>query len=117
MTLSSRGGRSPSSPGRVHAGHASRKRLPWGARDAVDAGGYNGLGHRNIGQDSGEATRQLRLPFPRRAEEQQVVIRIPVSLSTLSPLRAGVDGHGSHFTFLNAPQSVALSSSSCCDHL
>jgi hypothetical protein len=82
----------------------------------VNAGGVEGFGHPHVGQDSGEAARQPRFPCPRRAAEQQVVIRLPVPLSTWSPLRAGVDGHGSHFTFLNAPQSLALSPSSCCDH-
>jgi hypothetical protein len=66
------------------------------AGDAMNARGLQRFGETHRWQNGGQPPRQHRFPDPRWAEEQQVVIRIAVPLSTLSPLQAGVDGCCDH---------------------
>jgi hypothetical protein len=47
------------------------------AGDAVDAGGFNGFGEGHRRQDGGEPPRQPRLPHPRRAQEENIMVTTP----------------------------------------
>jgi hypothetical protein len=47
--------------------------------DAMEAGGLEGFGERHRRQDGGEPPRQPRLPSPRGAEQEEVMVKIPAS--------------------------------------
>jgi hypothetical protein len=52
---------------------------PGEAGDAMDAGGFNGFGQGQIGEDRRQASGQPRLPRPGRPQEQDVGVRTPAS--------------------------------------
>jgi hypothetical protein len=80
----------------TRAGYDPRRTIPREGSDAMNARGLQRFGETHRWQNGGQPPRQHRFPDPRWAEEQQVVIRIAVPLSTLSPLQAGVDGCCDH---------------------
>jgi hypothetical protein len=49
----------------------------------VDAGGVDGFGQGQIGQDGGAPARQHRLPCAWGAEQQDIMVRTPASVSAL----------------------------------
>jgi hypothetical protein len=58
---------------------------PGAAGDAMDAGGVEGLGQGQIGEDCRQASGQPRCPRPGRPQEQDVGVTMPASPSA-SPL-------------------------------
>jgi hypothetical protein len=51
--------------------------------DAMNTGGVEGFGQGHRRQDGGDAAGQPRLPRPRRAQEEDVMVRTPASASAL----------------------------------
>jgi hypothetical protein len=52
---------------------------PGEAGDAVDTRGLDGLGQGHRRQDRGQPAHQHRLPRPRRAQEEEIMVRTPAS--------------------------------------
>jgi len=63
------------------SGGDPRRAVASEAGDAVDAGGFDGFGEGQIGQDGGEPARQHRLPRAWGAEHPEVMVRTLASAS------------------------------------
>jgi hypothetical protein len=69
--------------GATRPGGDARGAPPGVAGDAVEAGGFDGLGQGHIGEDRRQAAGQPRCPRPERPQEQDVGVTTPASPSDL----------------------------------